>query len=111
MLKDLSNAPLGEVMMARFIAIHQFAENVNLEETRTLRQNLHRELRGTTLEWLNSWYIPTNGQLICEWEAPDAKAVRQVLEDSGALRIAPLALLEEVVLAGPRDYPGEFENV
>jgi hypothetical protein len=95
--------------MARFIVIHQVVENASLDDMLAARQALRAAAQGS-IEWRNSWYIPANGEMLCEWEAPGQEAIREALTQSGATRFVPIKAIHEVVPAGPKDYPGEFPD-
>jgi hypothetical protein len=64
--------------MARFIVIHnipaQAAQDQIVDGARKVAASL---APGT--EWLNSW-LASESKLFCEWEAPDADAIRTSLE-------------------------------
>lgn len=65
--------------MARFIVIHMTPEKVTQDEiVEGGRKVAASQVRGA--RWLNSWVAGEAEKLFCEWEAPDADAVRASLE-------------------------------
>lgn len=54
------------------------------------------------VKWLNSWYVPSENRLICEWEAASEGAVRSALKD--AMSLWPIEVVHEVVYVNPEWY-------
>jgi hypothetical protein len=92
--------------MARFIVIHQMAENTTQDAVLVARKTLSAA-SPESAEWRSSWYVPATNELFCEWEAPTLETIRQALFQSGALQFAPIKILHEVVPVGPKDLPDE----
>jgi hypothetical protein len=92
--------------MARFIIIHQMAENTNQDAVLVARKTLYAAIPKTA-EWRNSWYVPKTNELFCEWEAPTQEVIRQALLQSGVLQFAPIKTIHEVVPVDPKDFPDE----
>jgi hypothetical protein len=87
--------------MSRFILLHSSVPQVTQEEL----FKCGKEVRGSLppgVEWLNSWWIPETGTLICEWEAPDAEIVKAAL--GPALDIFPIETIHEVQWVDPDWY-------
>ena len=65
--------------MARFIVIHNVApEEISQDQLVDLGKQVAARLK-PGVEWLNSWYASGPDKLYCEWEAPDAEAIRKSL--------------------------------
>lgn len=64
--------------MARFIVTHSMAEGTQEQFVDGAKKVATSLAAGA--EWLNSWWVAETEKLICEWEAPDAEAVRASLE-------------------------------
>jgi hypothetical protein len=88
--------------MARFIVIHTPPTHVTQEQAIDGARRVATSL-ATGTEWLNSWWIPGQVQkLFCEWEAPDADAVRASLEP--IMNLLPIESLHEVQWIDPQWY-------
>lgn len=99
--------------MARFMVMHRLAESPDAQSTedvREARRNLYQNLKGTNVQWLRGWWLYESAQQLCEYEAPSESAIRQAIEASGVSKVLPIVSIEEVLLTGPNDIPGEFEN-
>jgi len=87
--------------MARFIIFHtgpqDVSQDVVVEAARAVMCSLPNDVK-----WLNSWYVPSENRLICEWEAADEKTVRSALKEVMALW--PIELMHEVVHIEPDWY-------
>lgn len=65
--------------MARFIVIHNSPPKATQDQLIDgAKQVAAAQAPGA--EWLNSWWVPDMDKLICEWEAPEAAAIRASLE-------------------------------
>ena len=64
--------------MAKFIVIHttspEFGQDQMVESAREIWNVLE-----PGVQWLNSWSAGEANKLFCEWEAPDAEAIRRSL--------------------------------
>jgi hypothetical protein len=69
----------GGRYMARFIVIHSAPSNFTQDQVINGAKRVIASLAPET-EWLNSWVVPEVEKLFCEWEAPDADAIRASLE-------------------------------
>ena len=87
--------------MARFIIIHRGQQEVSqdlvVNTARTIRCALPENVK-----WLNSWYVPSENRLICEWEAADEETVHSALKE--ALDLWPIEVIHEVVHVEPDWY-------
>jgi hypothetical protein len=52
--------------------------------------------------WINSWWAPEADKLFCEWEAPNADAIRVTLES--ARELLPIEAIYEVQQIRPEWY-------
>lgn len=88
--------------MTRFMVIHSPPPNVTQDQAVDAARQLVASL-GQETEWLNSWWIAGEVQrLFCEWEAPDAEALRDAL---GPIQdLLPVEALHEVQRIDPRWY-------
>jgi len=87
--------------MARFIIIHTVKENVSQDEVVDVAKKVMRSLPAD-LKWLNSWFIPTEYRLICEWEGESESAVRTAVELVSD--VWPIEIIHEVVHVDPDWY-------
>jgi hypothetical protein len=66
--------------MARFIVVHtpnpEFTQDQLVESAREIWNVLE-----PGVQWLNSWSAGEANKLFCEWEAPDAEAIRRSLAE------------------------------
>ena len=69
--------------MARFIVTHRVLAVTQDELFPRVKQIAASAVGGA--KWLNSWWAAEEEKLLCEWEAPDAEAVRASLELGQAL--------------------------
>jgi len=83
--------------MARFIIFHKGPQDVVVEAAQKVRRSLPAEVK-----WLNSWFVPNENQLICEWEAPDQQILQSALKD--VMELWPIELVHEVVHVEPDWY-------
>lgn len=87
--------------MAGFIVIHMTPETVTQDKiVEGGRKVVASQVRGA--RWLNSWVAGEAEKLFCEWEAPDANAVRASLEP--AKEIFPIEAIHEVQWVNPEWY-------
>ena len=87
--------------MARFIVIHNTPLQTTQDKLIDSAKKVATSLAPGT-EWLNSWWIPETQKFFCEWEAPDADAIRASLESSKDL--FPIESLYEVQWVDPHWY-------
>jgi hypothetical protein len=91
-----------KIGMARFIVIH----DVSIETTQDALIACARDVVASLapgMEWLNSWWIAGEVQrLFCEWEAPDANAIRAALEEFEDL--LPIETVHEAQWINPKWY-------
>ena len=87
--------------MARFIVIHDIPPQATQDQIIGGAKNVVASLKPGT-EWLNSWMVPEERKLFCEWEAPDANAIRSSLESVKPL--FPIESLYEVEWVDPKWY-------
>jgi hypothetical protein len=96
--------------MPRFIVTHHLSDSAEtLESLRRARRELHELTQASKIQWLNSWLVYSSGQLLCEYEAPDARSIQRIVDESGAAKLLPITRIDEVMPSGPRDFPGEFD--
>jgi hypothetical protein len=86
--------------MARFILIHGAPAQATQKEIFDSARKVVASLAPGT-EWLNSW-LSREEKLFCEWEAPDADAIRASLEPVAPL--VPIQALYEVEWIDPQWY-------
>ena len=86
--------------MARFILIHGVPAQSTQKEIIDSCRNVVASLTPGT-EWLNSWFS-SEEKLFCEWEAPNADAIRASLEPVAPL--VPIQALYEVEWIDPQWY-------
>ena len=87
--------------MARFIVFHKGPEDVSQDTVIEAAQSVQRSLP-EEIKWLNSWFVPVERRLICEWEAPDEQSVRAALK--GVMNLFPVEVVHEVVPIQPEWY-------
>jgi len=87
--------------MARFLVFHNPVENIPQEEVIESAQALQRSLPAG-LRWLNSWILPKEYRMICEWEAPDEQSIRSALRQ--VERYLPVEAVHEVEHIQPQWY-------
>jgi hypothetical protein len=87
--------------VARFIAIHSSPPEATQDQLFEGAKKVTALLTSGT-EWMNSWWIPETEQLFCEWEAPNAEAIRAALEPVKGL--FPIEALYEVQWIDPAWY-------
>ena len=87
--------------MARFIMTHPSAAEATQEQFMEAARSV-MALLAPGVEWLNSWWFPSTGRLLCEWEAPDEDTVRASL--GPALELFPIETIDEVQWADPQRY-------
>lgn len=87
--------------MARFIVIHDIPPQATQDQIIGGAKNVVASLTSGT-EWLNSWMVPEARKLFCEWEAPDANAIRSSLES--VKHLFPIESLYEVEWVDPKWY-------
>lgn len=86
--------------MARFIIIHRVPTQATQDQTIDAARQVVASL-APGVEWLNSW-LSREAKLFCEWEAPDADAIRAALETVADL--LPIEACYEVVRIDPQWY-------
>lgn len=64
--------------MTRFIVIHRLPGAVTQDEVIAVGQAVTARLSDNA-RWLNSWLIPDDDRLFCEWEASSEEAIRAAL--------------------------------
>ena len=87
--------------MARVIVTHTSVKEATQEQFFENARNVVASL-APGAEWLNSWWFPATGRLLCEWEAPDEDAVRASL--GPAVDLFPIEAIDEVQWADPQWY-------
>lgn len=98
--------------MARFIVIHKLKESANkdFQDMRAARKHLFQLAENPDVQWLNGWWIFETGEQICEYEAQDKETILRALKESGMQDLMPATDIDEVMLSGPNDFPGEFSE-
>ena len=86
--------------MARFIVTHRVLAVTQDELFPRVKQIAASAVGGA--KWLNSWWVAAEEKLLCEWEAPDAEAVRASLELGQDL--FPIEKISEVEWIDPQWY-------
>jgi hypothetical protein len=87
--------------MARFIVIHGAPSAITQDQIMEGIQDVKASLSAET-DWLNSWAAGPEGKLLCEWEAPDAEAIRTALEP--IIDLFPIETIYEVEWIDPKWY-------
>ena len=87
--------------MARYLVFHTGSEVIGQEEIVEAARQLQKSLPGG-LQWLNSWFIPSEFRMICEWEAPDKQALQSFLAQ--AMPLLPVQVIHEVEPIRPDWY-------
>lgn len=87
--------------MARFFVIHGIPPQATQDKLINGARQVVASLAPGT-EWLNSWSAGEAGKLFCEWEAPDANAIRASLEPVKDL--FPIEAFYEVQWIDPQWY-------
>lgn len=98
--------------MARFIVVHKLKESANndFQDMRSARKHLFQLAENPNVQWLNGWWIFENAEQICEYEAKDRETIVRALKESGMQNLMPASEIDEVMLSGPNDFPGEFSE-
>ncbi len=98
--------------MARFIVVHKLKESANsdFQDMRMARRHLFKLAENAQLQWLRGWWDFEKAQQICEYEAQDRDTILRALEESGMQDLMPTVQIDEVMLSGPDDFPGEFSE-
>ena len=86
--------------MARFLLTHEVLLSAQDQAVDGLRQLAESLPDG--LVWVNSWWIPDLGQMVCEWEGPDLKAIMDALAPFHDT--APVVASHEVERIDPHWY-------
>jgi hypothetical protein len=86
--------------MARFILVHRIPAQATQDQTIDGARKVAASL-APEVEWLNSW-LSREEKLFCEWEAPDADAIRAALE--AVADLLPIEECHEVVRIDPQWY-------
>jgi hypothetical protein len=84
--------------MARFIVIHSSPPTATQDQLFEGAKKVLASL-GLGTEWMNSWWIPETDKVFCEWEAPNADAIRASLE--AVKDLFPIEALYEVQWIDP----------
>ncbi|MGD2145512.1 MAG: DUF4242 domain-containing protein [Anaerolineae bacterium] len=92
--------------MSRFIVIHGVPVEATQQELIAGAKTVAASLPAGT-EWLNSWAAGPSGRMFCEWEAPDAEAIRAALEP--VKHLFPVEALHQVEWIDPAWYRPETE--
>ena len=87
--------------MPRFLVFHKAAQEIHQDEIIKAAQTLQRSLPENS-KWLNSWVVPSEYRMICEWEAPDEGSVRTALKL--VERFLPVEAVYEVEHIEPNWY-------
>jgi muconolactone delta-isomerase len=87
--------------MARFLVFHTGSEVISQEEIVEAARRLQGSLP-EGLKWLNSWFIPSEFRMICEWEAEDKQALQSYLAQ--AMPLLPVEAIHEVEPIRPEWY-------
>jgi len=87
--------------MARFTVVHGIAPHITQDQIVEGSRGAIREL-ATGTEWLNSWVAAQADTVFCEWEAPDADAIRASLEST--TDVLPIQAIYEVERLDPQWY-------
>jgi hypothetical protein len=99
--------------MARFIVVHKLADSAagrDFQEMRAMRKQLFKLAETPDVQWLRGWWVYDSAKQICEYEAKDMESIRRALQESGMEQIMPALSIDEVMLSGPTDFPGEFSE-
>jgi hypothetical protein len=86
--------------MARFIIIHRVPTQATQDQIIDAARQVVASL-APGVEWLNSWFS-REAKLFCEWEAPDANAIRAALE--AVADLVPIEECYEVEWIDPQWY-------
>jgi hypothetical protein len=86
--------------MARFIVIHRVPDQATQDQIIDAARQVIASL-APGVEWLNSW-LSREAKLFCEWEAPDADAIRTAIE--AVKDICPIEECSEVERIDPQWY-------
>ncbi len=57
-----------------------------------------------SMKWQASWYVPEQNHLIGHYDAPNADAIKQMLQESGVSHIFPILHIQEAVEIAPEAY-------
>jgi hypothetical protein len=87
--------------MARYLVFHTGSEVISQEEIVGAARQLQSSLP-EGLQWLNSWFLPAEYRMICEWEAADKQSLQSFL--SQAMPLLPVEVIHEVELIRPDWY-------
>jgi hypothetical protein len=87
--------------MARFLVFHTGSEVISQEEIVGAARQLQSALP-EGLKWLNSWFIPSEFRMICEWEAADGQTLQSFLAQ--AMPLLPVEAIHEAEPIRPEWY-------
>jgi hypothetical protein len=87
--------------MARFLVFHTGKEVISQEEIVDAARQLQKSLP-EGLQWLNSWFVPSEYRMICEWEAADKQSLQSFLTQS--MPLLPVEVIHEVEQIRPDWY-------
>jgi hypothetical protein len=87
--------------MARYLVFHTGAEVISQEEIVEAARQVQRSLP-EGFQWLNSWFVPSEYRMICEWEAADKESLRSFLGQ--AVPLLPVEVIQEVEPVRPEWY-------
>ena len=64
--------------MAKFLVVHPVGKKLTLEAATPVAKAVKANAT-VDAYWVRSWYAREEGKLYCEWDAKDAKSIRQVV--------------------------------
>ena len=87
--------------MARFLVFHTGTEVISQEQIVAAARQLQSSLP-EGLQWLNSWFVPSEYRMICEWEGADKTRLQTFLAQ--AMPLLPVEAIHEVEPIRPEWY-------
>ena len=87
--------------MALFLVFHTGTEVISQDEIVAAARQLQSSLP-EGVKWLNSWFIPSEYRMICEWEAADRQTLQSCLVQ--AMPLLPVEAIHEVEPIRPDWY-------
>jgi hypothetical protein len=87
--------------MARFLVFHTGSEEISQEVIVNAARQLQKSLP-ENLKWLNSWFLPSEYRMVCEWEAPDQQSLQSFLGEM--VPLLPVEVIHEVEPIRPEWY-------
>jgi len=84
--------------MPRYLVFHKAhkvfdTQDSWVEDWKGLRDRATGEGGGP--QWMRSWFAPSDSELICQWEAPDASGIPRCFTQE-ELQMAPIVRVQEV---------------